>query len=77
VLLQSLAQNGDRDPSPAAYQPAAYQVADGSYGKPVFIPRRRVAPPRCRPNPDAPAIHQLDPGLHYLGPCEREAANAG
>jgi hypothetical protein len=72
VLSQSLAQNGARDPSPAAYA-----VADGSYGKRVFIPRRSIAPPRCPPNRDAPGIYQLDPGLHYLGPCESAAANAG
>jgi hypothetical protein len=65
VLAQSLAQNRNRDPAPAAYA-----MADGSYGKRIFVPRRYIAPTRCQPNPNGPGPTQLDPGLHYLGPCE-------
>jgi hypothetical protein len=70
VLAPSLAQTRDHDPAPAAYAVAAYDVADGSYGQRIFVPRRYIAPTRCPPNPNGPGPTQLDPGLRYLGPCE-------
>jgi hypothetical protein len=69
VLAQSPARSRDRDPAPAAYV-----VADGSYGQRNFVPRRYLAPTRCPPNPDGPGPTQLDPGLHYLGPCQSAPA---
>jgi hypothetical protein len=71
VLSKAVEPNAGRDP-----KPAAYAVADGFNGRRIFVPRRYL-PATCSPNPDAPARRQLDPGLHYLGPCESAPARIG
>jgi hypothetical protein len=67
-LSSASAQSADRGATPAADA-----VADGVSGKRTFVPRRDGVPVTCLPSPDAPARKQLDPGLRYLGPCDRPA----
>jgi hypothetical protein len=67
-LSKAVGPSGER-----VANPAAFAVADGFGGRRPFAPRRYGVPPQCQPSPDAPARRQLDPGLRYLGPCDRPA----
>ena len=72
VRSKAAGESGERAP-----KPAAYAVADGFTSQRSFVPRRYGAPTRCAPNPNAPSIEELDPGLRYFGPCERPPARRG